>query len=213
MIRGFIALTTALVALSFPASHAAAAPVVQAAKVQQWEVNRPRSSLKFSSFKDGQPFTVLFQSWNAEIFFDPDHPELSSAVVTVDTRSGSMGDKTFTEYLVTPSWFKPAEVPFAQFQAFSFTKIAENVYQASGILNLYNEKKTVVVPVPGISIPFTVEMKKPRKGKKQDANFVSHFTFGVPDYSKGASKNAVRKIALDMTIKTTKAEAQEPSGK
>ncbi len=204
-----LALLLLLVA-AVPALAETAAP-----EIPVWTVNRPKSSLQFKGFSKGVPYTVVFQSWNAEIAFDPDRPELSTATVTVDTQSGSMGAATYTDYLVTPPWFDPKEVPYAQFHMTSFKKLRENVYEGTGILHLYNKTKTVVMPFPGISIPFQVKFT-PRKKKPTLGEFTSNFTFGVPDFSPQASGRAVRKINLVMVLKTEKAaplKAAQSKGK
>lgn len=212
----------ALSCLSFPAyAQPAVAPqskTVATPAVPVWIIDRPRSSIQMKSFKDGKPFTVVFQSWSGEIAFDPAHPERSSATITVDTRSGSMGKATFKEYLVTPSWFDPEEVPYAQFHMSSFSKMNETTYQANGVLNLYNQAKTVLLPFPGIGIPFQAKFIENKKKKKPlQAEFTSNFTFAVPDFSEtgntaAALKRPPKKINYIMVLKATQ-PPQKPSGK
>ena len=211
-------LLAAVLLLILSAAPALAEAVVP--EIPAWTVNRPKSSIQFKGFSNGKPYSLFFQSWSAEIAFDPDRPQLSSAIVTVDTRSASTGAATYKDYLVTPAWFDPQQVPYAQFHMTSFTKLRDNVYQGNGILHLYNEPKTVLMPFPGISIPFQVKFTE-RKKKPTQAEFTSNFAFAVPDFSPASSpaaalKRPAKKINFVMVLKAEKAApkpAQSPKGK
>lgn len=193
-----------------PATPVAAPVPAPPAPVQNWQVDRKKSSIRFSSFKNGQPFSIDFQSWSAEIAFDPTRLEESRAIVTIDTTSGSKGEATFKDYLVTPSWFSAAELPRAQFQSKKFRQIGDNLYEVSGVLNLYNKEQTNILPVPTMGIPFRTVIK----GKKGE--FISNFTFAVPDFSPAPSvvqslKRPFKKINFAMTLKTVKAKPATPT--
>ena len=163
-----------------------------------WKVDRTKSILQFRGFKDGKPFTTIFQSWGAEINFDPANPKTSSAIITVDTRSGSTGKKTFREYLVAPAWYVPEKMSRAQFHAFSFNPMGNNFYQANGVLRVYNQPQTIVLPFPGISIPVQVSIQG------NQAEFKSDFSFSIPDLSPGASKQAFKKVNFNMILNAYK---------
>lgn len=184
-----------LCCLSIPAFAASSVPV--------WTVDRTKSSMQFKGFDiNGKPFVSSFQSWAADIAFDPDDLPGSHAIVTIDTRSATTGDKTFSDYLVAPSWFDPDVAPLATFQIQKFTKRPDGLYNATGILHLSNKAKTNVLPVPGVSLPFKATFK-PAKGKSTQAEFSSNFTFAIPDYSPvkpGKTKRAYRKISFHMKL-------------
>lgn len=181
--------------LSIPAFSASSIPV--------WTVDRSKSSMQFKGFDiNGKPFTSSFQSWAADIAFDPDNLPGSHAIVTLDTRSATTGDKTFSDYLVAPTWFDPDVAPLATFQIETFTKRPDGLYDAKGTLHLSNKAKTNVLPVPGVSLPFKATFK-PAKGKPTQAEFASNFTFAIPDYSppkEGQPKRPYRKISFHMKL-------------
>ena len=176
------------------------------APVQKWVVDRKKSTIEFKGFKDGKPFTSAFQSWSADIAFSPDDLQGTSATLTIDTRSATTGAKTYTEYLVTPGWYDPEEAPFATFQIQSLTHQRDNLYNANGTLYLYNKAKTVLLPVPGVSLPVFATVKG------NTAEFRSNFTFAIPDFSKAAikKKSPFRKINFNMVLKTKKAPDPMP---
>jgi polyisoprenoid-binding protein YceI len=180
-------------------------PAFAKAPVPEWTVDRSKSSIQFRGFDiNGNPFTSTFQSWGAEIHFDPENLAGSRALFTIDTRSATTGDKTFTDYLIAPDWYDPEVAPLATFQIQSFSQRGENLYDAKGILHLSNHKKTNVLPVPGVSLPFKATFKK-TKGKSDQAEFTSNFSFAIPDYSPvkkaSPSKRNFRKISFHMKLK------------
>lgn len=182
-----------------------ASPAFAKDPVPEWIVDRSKSTVQFRGFDiHGNPFTSTFQSWGADINFDPDNLAGSSATFTIDTRSATTGDKTFTDYLIAPKWFDPNVAPLATFQIQTFTKRSDNLYDAKGILHLSNHKKTNVLPVPGVSLPFKATIKK-AKGKPDRAEFTSNFTFAIPDYNPNKkatpSKRNYRKISFHMMLK------------
>jgi polyisoprenoid-binding protein YceI len=159
-----------------------------------WRIDRSKSIIQFKGFKDGKPFATVFQSWNANIKFDPANPGRSSAIITIDTRSGSTGNRTFKDYLVAPSWYSPDKIPFAQFQTFSFRPMGNNIYEANGILRIYNKSQRIVLPFPGLAIPVQVTTQG------NNAIFKSDFSFAVPDFSPGARKNTFKKLNFNMVL-------------
>lgn len=196
----------ALLLLSFAALPCASASAVAADNVPKWVVDRKKSTIEFKGFKDGKPFTSVFQSWSADIAFDPENLTGSSAAVTIDTRSATTGDKTFTEYLVAPGWYDPEQAPYAMFQIQSLTRQRDTLYNANGTLYLYNKTKSVMIPVPGVSLPVFATVKG------NTAEFRSTFTFAIPDFKAALQKkNAFRKITFNMLLKTHKAGTEAPA--
>lgn len=177
-----------------------------ASDVPKWIVDRKKSTIEFKGFKDGKPFTSVFQSWSADIAFDPDNLTGSSAAVTIDTRSATTGEKTFTDYLVAPGWYDPEQAPYAMFQIQSLTKQRDTLYNANGTLYLYNKTKSVMIPVPGVSLPVFATVKG------NTAEFKSTFTFAIPDFKAALQKKgAFRKITFNMLLKTKKEGTEVPA--
>ncbi len=185
----------------------AALPARAADSVKEWKVDRSKSSIQFSGFdREGKPFKLTFQSWAADIAFDPGNLKQSRATVTIDTGSATTGDKTYVDYLIAPGWFKPAEMPLATFQILSFVKKSDTLYDANGVLHLHNKTKSRTLPVPGLSIPFTANFRKKTKSSPEKAEFSSNFSFAIPDFSgapkpSASGRDRMRKLRFHMTIK------------
>lgn len=169
--------------------------------VPKWTVDRKKSTIEFSSFKNGKPYTSAFQAWSADIAFDPANLPASKATVTIDTRSATTGDKTFTEYVSVPKWFDPGQTPYATVQILSIRHVSDTLYNANGTLYLYNKAKTAMIPVPGVSFPIYASVKG------NAAVFKSNFTFAIPDFSPaGLKRSAYHKIRVNMLLNTTRAD-------
>src|ERR1700712_2972128 len=113
--------------LAFPAvGLAQPAPVpatsTQAANAQasNWIVDPAKSHLGFSGTQTGAKFNGSFKHFNAQIAFDPAHPETGHALVTVDIASAVTGDTQRDEAIPGADWFGTKDFPKAVFEAKSF---------------------------------------------------------------------------------------------
>ena len=129
---------TALVLLALLAAAPAAA--------QQWTVDPAKSRLGFSGTQTGTPFQGRFGTWQAEISFDPAHPEAGRAKVTIDLASAKTGDTQRDEALPQAEWFDAAGHPQAVFEADHFVAKGGDAYEAPGKLTIRGVAKDVVLP-------------------------------------------------------------------
>lgn len=149
-----------------------------------WNVTPAASSIRFSGTHAGVAFEGRFASWRADIRFDPDNLEQSSAVVTINTASASDGVPLHDQTLPGADWFDAANHPSATFRTSSIRSRGGNAYEARGTLTIKGR------PIE-VRLPFTLTLSGDRAtmdgalsidrgdanlgmASDPDAEFVSH---------------------------------------
>ena len=116
------------------------------AQASEWKIDPAKSRLGFSGSQTGVPFQGSFGAWQAEISFDPTHPEAGHAKVTIDLASAKTGDTQRDTALPQPEWFDTAAHPQATFEADHFVAKGGDAYEAPGKLTIRGVAKEVVLP-------------------------------------------------------------------
>ena len=116
------------------------------AHAADWKTDSTKSHLGFSGTQTGVPFKGSFGAWQAEISFDPAHPEAGHAKVTIDLASARTGDTQRDTALPQPEWFDTATHPQASFEADHFVAKGGDAYEAPGKLTIRGTTKDVVLP-------------------------------------------------------------------
>lgn len=101
-----------------------------------WTVNRSASSIAFAGSWSGAPFEGRFSRWRADIRFDADNLDQSSALVTIDTASASVAVPYLSDQLPLAEGLDVANHPTATFRTSSIRARGEGAYEARGTLNL-----------------------------------------------------------------------------
>ncbi|MEL7485883.1 MAG: YceI family protein [Pseudomonadota bacterium] len=165
-----------------------AAAVADESGVPLWTVDADKSRLGFVASQNGAEFEGAFESFDAEIRFDPDNLEQSTIVVTVDMKSARTGDRQRDSALPGKDWFLAKEHPTAQFTSSSITKTGDGAYEAAGALTIRDTSKDIV-------LPFTLDIE----GDQAEANGAvsvvrTDFGVGQGEFSSG------KWVGLDVTI-------------
>ncbi len=129
----------------------AAAQAPAAASSSAWRVDTARSSIGFAfTYSDPDAgdtrFDGRFTRWRADIRFDPDHLDASSALVTIETASATDGVALHDRALPGPDWFNSAAQPTATFRASDFRQRGGNAYEARGDLTIRGRSRSVTLP-------------------------------------------------------------------
>lgn len=111
-----------------------------------WRVDPAASSISFSGVHAGIPFEGRFSRWRADIRFDPDRLDRSTAEVTVETGSASDGVPLHDQSLPQAEWFDVADHPTATFRVREFRRRGEGRYEARGVLTLKGRSVDVDLP-------------------------------------------------------------------
>ncbi len=125
--------------LALSAAPAAAAPPA-------WKVDPAQSTIGFEGAHAGKAFTGRFQTWTADIRFDPADLAASKATVTIQTASAKTGDKFQETTLAEGEWFDVKGHPRAVFTTTQFKSTGANAYEAAGTLTIKGKAVPVVLP-------------------------------------------------------------------
>jgi cytochrome b561 len=128
------------------APSADAAESADAPTPARWRVDHALSAIEFGGDQGGQPFSGRFGRWSAEIVFDPDNLEASSAVVTIQTSSAADGVPQHDEALPGPEWFDVARFPTATFRTTRIRHRGGDQYEARGLLSVRDQSVRVRLP-------------------------------------------------------------------
>jgi len=151
-------------ALVSPLAATAAAPPA-------WIVDKPSSSLRFTSSMAGESFTGAFRRWDADIRFDPANLAASSVTATVDVASAATGNPDRDQALPTDTFLDAPAYPRATFVARHFTALGGGRYQADGVLTLRGVSKP-------LSLPFTLVIQG-GQAKMTSQVAINRLAFGV----------------------------------
>ncbi|MEO1554551.1 MAG: cytochrome b/b6 domain-containing protein [Pseudomonadota bacterium] len=109
-----------------------------------WTIEAEMSSITFSGFHDGNPYSGSFENWDAAIQFDPEDPGAGEVRVTVSTGSAVASQKLYTDSLKAPEWFNIAAFPTASVDVFDIQDTGNRTYTSTARLTL----KELSVEVP-----------------------------------------------------------------
>lgn len=120
------------------------------AAVSTWRVDPRSSSIGFAfDYSDEESGSTRFEGrftrWRADIRFDPNSLEQSSATVTIETASATDGVPIHDNALPTAEWFNSAAHPTAVFRTRDIRR-AGNGYEARGDLTIRGRERNVMLP-------------------------------------------------------------------
>ena len=107
-----------------------------------WTVDMDNSAIRFSGAHDGNRYSGVFESWTADIQFDPDQPEAGRASVIVQTASAKANQKLYTDSLKAAEWLNPDAFPVATVEITGMSATTEG-YTSTARLELKGLSVTV----------------------------------------------------------------------
>lgn len=119
--------------------------LIDPALASSWTVDREASSLGFSVPQGDSTLTGKFDTWDAEIDFDPDNVEAATIRATIDTSSATTGNPQFDGMLPTPDWFDVASFSEATFVSDEIEALGGNAYRANGLLTIRGMEQPVTL--------------------------------------------------------------------
>jgi polyisoprenoid-binding protein YceI len=176
----------ALLVTAFGAAPVAAAP---------WKLDAAKSQLGFSGAQTGTAFKGHFTRFSTLIDFDPDHPETSHIVVTIDPASAVTGDAQRDGALPGKDWFNIAQFPQAKFVTTAIRKTGANAYAATGTLTLRGVTKP-------ITLPFTLAIAGTTAHAKGHLN-LTRTLFGIGQGTWSSGQWVALDVGVDVDIVAT----------
>lgn len=117
-----------------------------AAVAAEWRVVQPESRIGFIATYDDIPFDARFQSFKADIHFDPDDLDNAAFDIRIDVSSVDSNSVDRDEGMRQEEWLAADAHPVARFQAKQFEKLSPGRYKAIGTLALKDVRRDVAVP-------------------------------------------------------------------
>lgn len=190
-----LAAGAALFALEAPVGGAGA-PARQAAAegaAPLWRPVMAESEIKFESAHLGSSFSGVFESWSAEIRFDPERLAESRAEVVVSTASAVTGDGQFDGALPQADWFDVANHPEAVFKVVAFTEAeGGGSYVAEADLTLKGVTKRV-------SLPFALSIDG-KRAEMRGRITLNRLDFEIGRGSDAAGDYVALEVPIDVTV-------------
>ena len=115
------------------------------ASAAQWNMRPKESTLTFVGNQAGADFEGAFQTFTADIQFDPHNLASSRFDVTIDLASVNSRDSERDDIIRGPDLFDVARYPNARYVAEKFTARGGAKYTATGKLTLRNVTRDVPI--------------------------------------------------------------------
>ncbi|MDJ0656440.1 MAG: cytochrome b/b6 domain-containing protein [Xanthomonadales bacterium] len=120
-------------------------PVSGPSELPTWTIDYDSSHIRFTGDQAGAAFDGEWQSWEAEIQFDPDNLAGSRFDVIVDTRQVNTEDADRDAAIVGPEWFDSENHPYAYYRAAEFSVATDGSYEAAGQLIIKGQAAPVAL--------------------------------------------------------------------
>lgn len=109
-------------------------------------IDYARSQITAQSRQMNVPVEAPFKKFTAQVSFDPNKPEASSARVEIDLNSLDIGDAEWNEAVQDRNWFDTKNYRTARFVSSSIRALGGGRYEARGPLTLKGKTMEVVAP-------------------------------------------------------------------
>ncbi|MEM6781706.1 MAG: YceI family protein [Pseudomonadota bacterium] len=166
------------------------------AQAKNYIVDHGKSTLSFSGTHAGKEFTGVFEEWSAEISFDPEDLESSSARVVINTATAKTGDKMYDGTLPQGDWFDVKNHPEAVFESTEITTNEDGSFQMSGNLTI----KQITNPV---SFNFTLTDVGVSPLQVDAAFDIDRLTFDIGKKSDAKAEWVAQNIGLQLKVIAT----------
>jgi polyisoprenoid-binding protein YceI len=189
-------LLAAPVSLGFAQTPKAPASKANAASPQAWAVDQGQSRIAFSTRWAGQTVAGRFNTWSADIRFDPQNLAASKAIVTIQTGSAVTGTKEPDENLPTEDWFNTRRFPTARYETTAIRSVGNNRYEADGVL-------TVKGVAYRLKLPFTLSIAG-NQASMIGRVVLDRFTIKLGLESDASAEWVARETAVDVSVRATR---------
>jgi polyisoprenoid-binding protein YceI len=106
-----------------------------------------QSEIAFTSRQMGVPVQGRFRSFEADVDFDPTHPEAARIALRIALASAAIGTAETEAELAKPGWFDTRRFPTASFVAGAVRPAGPGRFDVAGKLTIKGSARDLVVPV------------------------------------------------------------------
>lgn len=132
-------------ALSVLALMIAGLPDLRAGPADAWVIDADSSKISFTARQLNVPVNGTFNSYKANIVFDPESADAASIKLELETASITTGQPQADQALPGAEWFASADHPTAVFEASGFKPAGEDKYEIAGTLTIKGTSQPVTV--------------------------------------------------------------------
>jgi polyisoprenoid-binding protein YceI len=111
------------------------------------QIDAAHSTITATSKQMNVPVEGKFNTFSAQLAFDPARPATGSAQVSVDMASYDLGDETYNNEVRGKDWFDAKTYPSATFVSSAIAAAGADKFDVTGKLTIKGKSQTVVVPV------------------------------------------------------------------
>ncbi|MEP0451850.1 MAG: YceI family protein [Roseibium sp.] len=156
-----------------------------------WTVDPSRSQLAFEVAQAGSPLKGVFETWTADIEFDPATPETADISAEITTLSAAPGNQQFDGTLPGRGWFNVNEFPVAIFTTTDVSPAGDGAYVANGTLTI----RDISLP---IELAFTLDIQGDTATARGEAK-VNRAAYKLGAEVNGDTVGEVVTVTLDLT--------------
>jgi len=182
---------------SMASPDASASSASSPATVTTWTVDRKATKIAFSTTFSGEAINGTFNSYTADIAFDPDQLDRSHVKVSIDLTSVASGDDERDASLKSSDFFATTAFPKAVFEASKFTKKDATHYIAHGSLTMHGKTKPY-------ELPFTLKIAG-KTASMTSSSKLDRTLFGVGSGDWAKTDSVPAGVTVDITLKANAA--------
>ena len=141
-------------------------------ELRAWNIDAPHTEISFSVKHFFTPVTGTFQSFDIDLMYDADAPELSSVRVDIDVASVDTNNERRDNHLRSEDFFHAEKFPKMTFESTSVRLVGQNQLLAKGNLTIKETSKEVELAINLLGImDLPPEMQDMLGGVTQVASF------------------------------------------
>lgn len=166
---------------------------ISSAGAVEWQAAPETSSVGFIGSQQGTRFNGRFQTFTAQIDFDPANPAAGKIAGTVKLDSVNTRDHDRDSSLLDKDWFDAQQYPESRFESQRIERAPDGSYQAAGQLTLKGQTKPA-------TMKFTFAPNETSSGDPTAAQFAGTMVVNRFDFNVGEGWNDTSWVGQDVTI-------------
>ena len=156
-----------------------------------WTVDHDESRLGVTATQMGSEFTAAFESFRADIEFDPDALAEAHARIEIDVASFNSGSRDRDSNVTNPEWFAAEDHPEAVFETTAFRETDQG-FEADATLSIKGVSRDV-------TLPFTLDIDGDRAHMQGELEIVrTAFDVGEGDWESGDTVGLDVRVIVDL---------------